>query len=140
MNNQSVRDIFDQISHSVISFLENHSGVTDVEFMERQGVVEALLNAWEDEFTPYILPHDFKSFLQISDGLLLEWKIRMHSTVHPLGQMHVNRLRDIKPFNITDFTLRKLGDEYDSEEEEAKSIRAFDLDKLVKNGRLALLY
>ena len=37
MNKQTVREIFDNISLSVISFLENHVGITDVEFQERQG-------------------------------------------------------------------------------------------------------
>lgn len=37
MNKQSVREIFDNISLSVISFLEGHIGITDVEFIERQG-------------------------------------------------------------------------------------------------------
>lgn len=72
MNKQSVLEIFEQISDSVISFLENHPGVTEVEFNERQGVVEALLQSWEEENTPYTLPDDIKSFLQISDGLLLQ--------------------------------------------------------------------
>lgn len=40
MNKQCIREIFDDISFSVISFLENHIGVTDVEFVERQGVAE----------------------------------------------------------------------------------------------------
>ena len=37
MNKQSIREIFDNISLSVISFLENHIGIMDVEFIERQG-------------------------------------------------------------------------------------------------------
>lgn len=63
MNKQSVRQIFEQISDRVISFLENHSGVTNIEFFERQGVVEALIQSWEEENSPYILPDDLKSFL-----------------------------------------------------------------------------
>jgi hypothetical protein len=39
MNKQSIREIFDNISLSVISFLENHIGITDVEFTERQGKI-----------------------------------------------------------------------------------------------------
>jgi len=35
MNKQSIREIFDNISLSVISFLENHIGIADVEFIER---------------------------------------------------------------------------------------------------------
>lgn len=43
MNKQSIREIFDNISLSVISFLENHIGITDVEFVERQGKLNLLL-------------------------------------------------------------------------------------------------
>ena len=39
MIKQGVREIFDNISLSVISFLENHIGITDVEFIERQGML-----------------------------------------------------------------------------------------------------
>ena len=37
MIKQGVREIFDNISLSVISFLESHIGISDVEFIERQG-------------------------------------------------------------------------------------------------------
>ena len=37
MIKQGVREIFDNISLSVISFLESHIGISDVEFNERQG-------------------------------------------------------------------------------------------------------
>ncbi len=43
MNKQSIREIFDNISLSVISFLENHIGITDVEFTERQGILLSIL-------------------------------------------------------------------------------------------------
>ena len=76
MNKQCIREIFDDISFSVISFLENHIGVTDVEFVERQGVAEMSIQKWEEENSPYLLPDDYKAFLQISDGLSLNWKIK----------------------------------------------------------------
>ena len=37
MNKQSTREIFDNISLNAISFLENHIGINDVEFIERSG-------------------------------------------------------------------------------------------------------
>jgi hypothetical protein len=60
----------------VISFLEGHIGISDVEFIERQGVAEASLTKWEEENSPIQLPDDYKAFLQISDGLQLGWKIK----------------------------------------------------------------
>ena len=63
MSKQSIREIFDNISHSVISFLETHIGIADVEFTERQGVAEPSLIKWEEENAPYTLPDDYKAFL-----------------------------------------------------------------------------
>lgn len=141
MVKQSVREIFEQISLSVINYLEKHIGVTEIEFIERQGVVESLISSWEAEHAPYLLPSDFKSFLLISDGLELRWSVKRKNLVFPLGHMHLNRLREVKPFEINKFVLRKLGDDidYDSDNE-ASDIKAFDIDSEVQSGRLALVY
>ena len=100
MIKQGVREIFDNISLSVISFLESHIGITDVEFIERQGkeklqmsknyeliigVAEVTISKWEEENSPFRLPDDFKAFLQISDGLSLNWKIKKNDMVFNLG-------------------------------------------------------
>lgn len=53
MNKQSIRDIFDTISLNVIDFLENHIGITEVDFIERSGVAEMSITKWEEENTPY---------------------------------------------------------------------------------------
>mmetsp|Transcript_17388 Transcript_17388/g.31371 ORF Transcript_17388/g.31371 Transcript_17388/m.31371 type:complete len:292 (+) Transcript_17388:214-1089(+) len=141
MVKQSVREIFEQISLSVINYLERHIGVTDIEFIERQGVVETLITSWEAEHAPYLLPSDFKSFLLISDGLQLRWSVKKKNLVFPLGHMHLNRLREVQPFEIDRFILRKLGDEADCDsDDEVKGVRAFDIDSEVQSGRLALLY
>lgn len=141
MVKQSVREIFEQISLSVINYLERHIGVTDIEFIERQGVVEALITSWEDENAPYLLPSDFKSFLLISDGLQLKWSVKKKSLVFPLGHMHLNRLREVRPFEIESFAIRKLGDEVDCDSDnETSDVKAFDIDSEVQAGRLALLY
>lgn len=132
----TVRQIIDQITIRLIGFLESHKGVTDVELIERQGVSEDQIQQWDREHSPYSLPDDLKAFLQISDGLLLQWKVKLHSQVHPLGLMNLNRLHEIRPIDSEDFLLRRLGDE----SQEAADVRAFDLDRTVKDGRLALVY
>ena len=76
MNKQSIREIFDNISLNVIEFLDNHIGITDVDFLERSGVAEMSITKWEEENSPYQLPPDYKAFLQISDGLSLNFKIK----------------------------------------------------------------
>jgi hypothetical protein len=119
MNKQSIREIFDNISLSVISFLENHVGISDVEFnSDRQGVAEVSLTKWEEENAPYKLPDDYKAFLQISDGLSLTWKIKKNDQIYPLGCMHLNRLRDIKAIKEDDFVFSSVGAEYEESDEE----------------------
>lgn len=70
------REVFDNISMQVISFLENHVGISDVEFIERAGCADISIQKWEEENAPIRLPDDYKAFLQISDGLQLSWKIK----------------------------------------------------------------
>jgi len=53
MNKQSIREIFDNISLNVIDFLDNHIGITDVEFLERSGVAEMSITKWEEENSPF---------------------------------------------------------------------------------------
>ena len=132
----TVRQIIDQITIRLIGFLESHKGVTDVELVERQGVSEDQIQQWDRENAPYSLPDDLKAFLQISDGLLLQWKVKLHNQVHPLGLMNLNRLREIRGIESEEFVLRKLGED----NVDTAFVRAFDLDRLVQDGRLALVY
>ena len=73
-----IREIFDDISLSVIRFLEQHEGVTSVDFVERRGASLSDIVAWEQEHKPFVLPNDYKAFLLISNGLLLRWHIHHH--------------------------------------------------------------
>jgi len=129
MNKQSIREIFDNISLSVISFLENHIGITDVEFVERQGnynhsltlagVPESAISKWEEESAPFQLPDDYKAFLQISDGLSLNWKIKKNDQIFPLGSMHLNKLRDIKRIKLDRFKFSSVGEDEETSDEES---------------------
>jgi tubulin polyglutamylase complex subunit 2 len=82
--------------------------------------------------------------LQISDGLSLNWKIKKNDQIFSLGQMHLNKLRDIKRIKGEHFKFSSLAGDDSSDEddsnEESKDIGAFDIDTKVKNGRLALIY
>ena len=49
------------------------------------GVAEVTISKWEEENAPFRLPDDFKAFLQISDGLSLNWKIKKNDMVFNLG-------------------------------------------------------
>jgi hypothetical protein len=104
---------------SVIQFLENHIGITSVEFVERTGCAEVSIQKWEEENVPIKLPDDYKAFLQISDGLQLGWKIKKNDQVFPLGSMHLNKLRDIKRIKIDRFKFSSVGEEEETSDEES---------------------
>ena len=116
--NASIREIFDDISLSVISFLENHEGVASVDFVERRGITLAEITAWEQDHAPYRLPNDYKAFLLISNGLLLCWHIRHHGSEFPLGCLHLNKLASVQ-------RIRRNDEDSDDEFEE-KSASADD--------------
>eukprot|EP00742_Colponemidia_sp_Colp-10_P006838 GILJ01007327.1.p1 GENE.GILJ01007327.1~~GILJ01007327.1.p1 ORF type:complete len:351 (+),score=31.24 GILJ01007327.1:41-1054(+) len=143
MANSDVRNMFDSISLSVISFLENHAGIQDVHFEERKGVLPDEIVRWEKQHHPFVLPDDFKAFLQISDGLMLRWKINLlaQQPPIPLGTMHLNQLQQVKQISIEEFVQDVEGVEKDSTRTE-RNMRpvAFCIDHLCADGRLALLY
>ncbi len=82
------------------------------------GVAEVTITKWEEENAPYKLPDDFKAFLQISDGLSLNWKIKKNDMVFNLGQMHLNKLREIKRIKDESFRFASMVDEDDSSDDE----------------------
>ena len=83
-------------------------------------MAEVTITKWEEENTPFKLPDDFKAFLQISDGLSLNWKIKKNDMVFNLGQMHLNKLRDIKRIREDKFRFASMVDEDDSSEDEIR--------------------
>ncbi len=82
------------------------------------GVAEITIQKWEEENSPYQLPDDFKAFLQISDGLSLNWRIKKNDQIFNLGQMHLNKLRDIKRIRGEHFKFSNLTGDDSAEEEE----------------------
>ena len=73
---------------------------------------------WEEENAPYQLPDDYKAFLQISDGLSLNWKIKKNDQIFPLGSMHLNKLRDIKRIKNEKFKFSSVGEDDDTSDDE----------------------
>ena len=77
----------------------------------------------------------------------LNWKIKRNDLSVPLGQMHLNKLRDIKKIKGETFRFSRIGadDDEDSSDNEAvvekqKDVHAFDIDSNIKDGRLAILF
>ena len=73
------------------------------------------ITKWEEENTPFQLPDDYKAFMQISDGLSLNWKIKRNDMALPLGCMHLNKLRDIKKIKGETFKFSRIGADDDEE-------------------------
>ena len=86
------------------------------------GVAEVTITKWEEENAPYKLPDDYKAFLQISDGLSLNWKIKKNDMIFSLGQMHLNKLREIKKLKDEKFRFSSICDEDDSSDEEQQEL------------------
>jgi len=79
------------------------------------------ITKWEEENTPFQLPEDYKAFMQISDGLCLNWKIGRNGQNIPFGCMHLNKLRDTKKIKGETFKFSRIGantDDGSSDEED----------------------
>lgn len=139
----SIKEIFDNISLSVIDFLENHQGVNNVQFFELGGCSEQDIRAWEKQYHPYTLPNDLKSFLSISNGLILRWSIMLVSSDSsrsiPLGNMHLNSLENIVPY---DFRMEAdiLGLSAREKDTISRFRKTFILDSSGNGGRVCLVY
>lgn len=92
--------------------MESNPVVKEVEFNERGGVTEQTIQHWEENNKPLALPEDYKSFLQISDGLLLKWKVSKGINIYPFGEMHLNRLREVQVMSQKVFKVCSLGEGY----------------------------
>ena len=84
-------------------------------------MAEMSLTTWEEENAPYQLPEDYKAFLQIFDGLSLSWRIKRGDQVIPLGNMHLNKLRDIKQIKGESFKFGRIGNTNDADSSDDES-------------------
>ena len=125
----------------MISFLERHAGITDVQYFERPPCAARDIENWERAHYPCVLPEDFKSFLRLSDGLLLKWSIKQNELTQPLGCMQVNDVANLSPCPRGSFAPGEGVFEPDERAgEKPECVAAFELDSTALDGRLALLY
>lgn len=91
------------ISLNVINFLREHDGITGVDFVQSCGVSLTDLTSFEQR-EGVTLPDDYKSFLLTSDGFKLKWSVSFRTKIQPLGQLQLNRLREVHriPFVSSD--------------------------------------
>lgn len=151
---KKVRQIFDDISFSVLDYIEKHAGVTDVKFFERVGSTDAQITEFEKKYYPCKLPSDYKAFLKISDGMLLRWHMKYNDEVIPLGCMHLSPLSgvckvDANNFNIQGAMARDTveflsmatsADLTTNKNPLLNEPIALDIDSLCADGRTVLMY
>uniref|UniRef100_A0A0G4G641 Knr4/Smi1-like domain-containing protein n=1 Tax=Chromera velia CCMP2878 TaxID=1169474 RepID=A0A0G4G641_9ALVE len=113
----------DDLSASLIQFLETHNAVKDV-VVQKQGpaTLQSFLS-WEAANYPFRLPEDLKAFLHLHDGFDLSWSLNFRGTSRPLGRCHLNSLEDIKRIPVASLGSEEAMTDDDSdldEEEEEK--------------------
>ncbi|CEP01905.1 Knr4/Smi1-like domain-containing protein [Plasmodiophora brassicae] len=96
-----MRAIFDDISLSVVTFLEAHQGVTDVRFAESPPATSVEIDRWHRSHHPVRLPPDLENFYLMQNGLSLKWRMRFNGEILPLGNMHVNSANTIEKIDLS---------------------------------------
>ncbi|ETO09058.1 hypothetical protein RFI_28329 [Reticulomyxa filosa] len=91
------------------------------------------------KYQPCKLPEDYKSFLRISNGFLLQWQMKYDGEILPLGCMHLSSLSQVKPIETVEIILN-----YQNEKsiirEKSKFPIGFDIDSMCNNGKVVLMF
>ena len=118
--------------------------MTNVEFFEREGVAGGNVGTWERTNAPYVLPDDFKAFLQMTDGLLLRWSMFWQREILPLGCIQVNPLSQVVRLPLGNGEHEREVEEEETHAPAYATLRGkvvvFDLDSTCADGRVALYY
>jgi len=114
---RNVKKMFDEISLNVVKYLEEQSGVTGIQFVEKSPATTKDLAVWEKENYPFVLPTDLKNFYMMTDGLLLRWYMKLKDELLPLGCMNINGIASLKKYHIDRFKFFDTSDN-DSESSE----------------------
>jgi len=138
----------EKLTLSVVKFLETKDAVKKVEYTHRPPSTSKAIEIWESKNSPYKLPNDFKSFLLVSDGILIQWTAEVMKEAVPMGCIHLNPLFKLNRIALKKFLLH--GDDTSSDEEDEvqsssessndSKFAAFDIDSTCKGGRLAFFY
>jgi tubulin polyglutamylase complex subunit 2 len=150
---RNAKAAFDEISLNVVSYLENHKEISGLQIAEKGPVTQRMLEQWEKDNYPFRLPDDLKSFLLLSNGLMIRWYMNLKDELCPLGCMHLNSIAQIKPISMVGARIRTNYNVplEESDDEDADPLAqsrtaqefgpwAFDLDASCTSGRVALVY
>uniref|UniRef100_A0A7S1ITA6 Knr4/Smi1-like domain-containing protein n=1 Tax=Eutreptiella gymnastica TaxID=73025 RepID=A0A7S1ITA6_9EUGL len=116
---------------SVVHFLEQHQGVENIRWIQREGVSSTDISKWEAR-TRQRMPEDLRTFYTVSDGLELRWSIKVANTNVPLGHMNINALRSLTVLDT---------DDEDVAEEQTRASASYVLDGSPNcQGKVVLYY
>eukprot|EP00932_Pfiesteria_piscicida_P007319 SRR837773.17364.p1 GENE.SRR837773.17364~~SRR837773.17364.p1 ORF type:complete len:149 (-),score=25.08 SRR837773.17364:22-468(-) len=90
-------DWLDRVALGLLTFLEAHPSVCDLELQHRPGMTRVQLQEWEAENRPHVLPDDLKEFFAVCNGLTLQWKLKFRGRQTPFGLLHVNPVEKLLP-------------------------------------------
>merc|ERR1719345_725861 len=129
------RRAFDELSLRMTE-VKKSSWCSKVRVCERPPISAEAIMSWHQEHQPCILPDDYKTFLEITDGVSANWSLRLGSDVSPYGVVNINRLDLVKPFpdaKVKHFVGRHICSCNGK-------TRAFDLDAECQSGHVALVF
>ncbi|XP_030833094.1 tubulin polyglutamylase complex subunit 2 [Strongylocentrotus purpuratus] len=146
------KELLDRLTTGISKSLEKRPGVCDIELTRKPQVLRHQLSSWEQR-NSVLLPEDFKNLYQMTDGMLLQWSVKLDGdNTQPLGRMELNSLADVtkiageKITRRNNPTLADLDDDSDGEQEtdETPSFgptsRIFELDPCQGSGKVCLVY
>lgn len=64
------------VPYPLIVFVEKRPGVCDIELTRKPQVLRHQLSSWEQR-NSVLLPEDFKNLYQMTDGMLLQWSVKL---------------------------------------------------------------
>ena len=140
LNNMERRECFDKIALSCISYLESFSECRNVNFQCGDGAASHESVLWEKRNAPFKLPKDLKNFYSMFNGVHLSWNVELGEKQVQIGEIRVNRMEALKPFEIEGSFDSKPWVDVVAVLPDPKTCSAFILDTHCEIGEIVLLY
>lgn len=134
------RETFDRIALSCITYLESFSECKNVNFQCGEGAASHESIMWDKKNAPFKMPKDLKSFCSLFNGVFLSWSVDLGGRNVVIGEIRVNRMEAIKPFEIEGTYDSKAWNDMTSTVPDSKLCTAFILDSHCEVGEVLLLY
>lgn len=134
------RETFDRIALSCITYLESFTECKNVNFQCGEGAASHESIMWDKKNAPFKMPKDLKSFYSMFNGIFLSWSVELGGRNVNIGEIRVNRMEAIKPFEIEGTYDAKAWTDNTSTIPDPKLCTAFIIDSHCEVGEILLLY